>query len=73
MWSVRQNPLEKTQEGLPEHHGRLIDADAVIQGLRDGLAEIARKHGKDIEPENVYVKTTIKLLNAAPTIVEAEG
>lgn len=46
---------------LPEHHGRLIDADAVIAEATEGM-----KYPKN----HTYMECVIAHINLAPTIIE---
>lgn len=50
---------------LPEHHGRLIDADALIQSLEVDPVECPGC------PEPEYLGELKELLKGAPTIIEA--
>lgn len=51
--------------GLPEKHGRLIDADALIAKCGDWYTEEGKEEG--------FIGTLEMLLKDAPTVVEAEG
>lgn len=61
---------------LPEHHGRLIDADAIMKLY--GLEE-ATKYGNETAKQQTYSYSTMMMyeiadmLDDAPTIIEAEG
>lgn len=50
---------------LPEKHGRLIDADALIDKCGDWYTEEGKEEG--------FIGTLEMLLKDAPTVVEAEG
>ena len=50
---------------LPEKHGRLIDADALIAKYGDWYTEEGTETG--------FIGTLEMLLKDAPTVVEAEG
>ena len=50
---------------LPEKHGRLIDADALIAKCGDWYTEEGTEEG--------FIGTLEMLLKDAPTVVEAEG
>ena len=51
---------------LPEHHGRLIDAEALIKSLEVDPVECPGC------PEPEYLRELKELLEGAPTIIKAE-
>lgn len=58
---------------LPEHHGRLIDADAFVKYCTDGLSFFLPMF-KTKEYRNLAIdvtKSIIKDIKEAPTIIEA--
>lgn len=50
---------------LPEKHGRLVDADALIAKCGDWYTEEGKEEG--------FIGTLEMLLKNVPTVVEAEG
>ena len=50
---------------LPEKHGRLVDADALIAKYGDWYTEEGTEEG--------FIGTIEALLKDAPTVIEAEG
>lgn len=73
-WGVNINALDIHSEAcplvaLPEHHGRLIDADALIEKTR--MWSLVRGDEYfELRVNNAIVK---ELLDAVPTIVEANN
>ena len=57
---------------LPEGHGRLIDADALISSL-DGIAQIERNNSAAPYSWSYAYMEMQTILDDAPTIVPAEG
>ena len=57
---------------LPEKHGRLIDADALMDIFADRLAKVSVRYGVDSAVAGA-VSGAMKLLDVQPTVIEAEG
>ena len=57
---------------LPEHHGRLIDADRLMRTYEDRLEKVADRYGIDSSEAGI-LSGAMKLLMIEPTIIEAEG
>lgn len=61
-----ENPYQRAHEvvELPERHGRLVDADALIAKYGDWYTEEGTEEG--------FIGTIEALLKDVPTVVEAE-
>lgn len=57
--------------GLPEHHGRLIDADRLMRVYEDRLEKVINRYGID-SSERGILSGAMKLLMIELGIVEAE-
>lgn len=57
---------------LPKGHGRLIDADALINTFHDDVFIKNNTFGNG-EYCNVYANTVLAVIKKAPTIIEAEA
>lgn len=57
--------------GLPEHHGRLIDADRLMRVYEDRLEKVIDRYGVD-SSERGILSGAMKLLMIELGIVEAE-
>ena len=57
---------------LPEKHGRLIDADALMNIFADRLVKVSGRYGIDSAVAGA-VSGAMKLLDVQPTVIEAEG
>ena len=57
---------------LPEHHGRLIDADRLMRVYEDRLEKVADRYGVDSSEAGI-LSGAMKLLMIELGIVEAEG
>lgn len=56
---------------LPEHHGELIDVDALIEIYSDRMEKVAERYG-DFSSEAGILSGAMKLVYAQPIIVEEE-
>lgn len=56
---------------LPENHGRLIDADALMNIFADRLTKVSVRYGIDSAVAGA-VSGAMKLLDVQPTVIEAE-
>ena len=56
---------------LPEHHGKLIDADRLMKVYEDRVEKVADRYGVDSSEAGI-LSGAMKLLMIEPTIVEAE-
>ena len=56
---------------LPEHHGRLIDADALMDIFADRLEKISERYGIHSAVAGA-VSGAMKLLDIQPTVLEKE-
>lgn len=57
---------------VPENHGRLIDADALMNIFADRLAKVSERYGINSAVAGA-VSGAMKLLDLQPTVIEAEG
>ena len=57
---------------VPEPHGRLIDADALMNIFADRLVKVSERYGINSEVAGA-VSGAMKLLDVQPTVIEAEG
>ena len=57
---------------LPEKHGRLIDADALMNIFADRLTKVSVRYGIDSAVAGA-ISGAMKLLDVQPTVIEAEG
>ena len=57
---------------LPEKHGRLIDADALMDIFADRLVKVSGRYGIDSAVAGA-VSGAMKLLDAQPTVIGTEG
>lgn len=58
-------------EELPEHHGRLADADRLMRVYEDRLEKVADRYGVDSSEAGI-LSGAMKLLMIEPTIIEEE-
>ena len=57
---------------VPEPHGRLIDADALMNIFADRLVKVSERYGINSAVAGA-VSGAMKLLDLQPTVIEAEG
>ena len=57
---------------LPEKHGRLINADALMDIFADRLAKVSVRYGIDSAVAGAF-SGAMKLLDVQPTVIESEG
>lgn len=57
---------------LPEKHGRLIDADALMDIFADRLVKVSVRYGVDSAVAGA-VSGAMTLLDVQPKVIEAEG
>ena len=57
---------------VPENHGRLIDADALMNIFADRLMKVSERYGINSAVAGA-VSGAMKLLDVQPTVIEAEG
>ena len=60
---------------VPTPHGRLIDADILLDAIRYGaeVRDFCNKKCKSQDCQNCVIKAVYKIIREVPTIIEAEG